>query len=278
MPAGNRPHRRRALVLALLRFAVVATLFCVLAAPFVTFLINAFARQWFFPQIIPSTWSLEAWERIFGARSDIPEALLNSTLIALGVTLLSLLIGLPGARALGLYNFRGKRLVQVLIFAPTIVPPLAVGMGLSVNFLRVGLGGTLPGVILVHLVPVMPYVVLTLAGVFANYNPDYEQQAQTLGAKPLAVLRYVTLPAIFPGVVVAGLFAFLISWSQYILTLLIGGGRVMTLPILLFSSAAGGDNAQIAAQSLLLVAPVLLILLLTSRYLAGGAARGFGGV
>ena len=77
---------------------------------------------------------------------------------------------------------------------------------------------------------------------------------------------------------VAGLFAFLVSWSQYVLTLLIGGGQVVTLPVLLFSSVPGGDSASIAAQSLLFVGPGLLILLVTSRYLSGEdtALQGFG--
>jgi putative spermidine/putrescine transport system permease protein len=92
------------------------------------------------------------------------------------------------------------------------------------------------------------------------------------------VFWLITLPAIWPGLVTAGLFAFLISWSQYTLTLLIGGGRIIAMPVLLFSSASGGDNANIAAQALLFVGPVLLILLLTSRYLSGerAAIRGFG--
>jgi putative spermidine/putrescine transport system permease protein len=130
----------------------------------------------------------------------------------------------------------------------------------------------------VHLVPVIPYVVLTLSGVFANYDPSYEEQARTLGARPLAVFWLITLPAIWPGLVVAGLFAFLISWSQYTLTLLIGAGRVVAMPVLLFSSVPGGDNAHIAAQALLFVGPALLILMLTLRHLSGenAAIQGFG--
>ncbi|MBM4431947.1 MAG: ABC transporter permease [Chloroflexi bacterium] len=260
------------------RYAFLAILGLALALPFVAFALNAFSRQWFYPQLLPKIWSLDAWRRIFSARSQVPEALLNSVVIALNVTLVSIVIGLPAARSLGMYRFRGKGLVEFLIFLPTMVPPLTVGMGLSLNFLRSGLGGTMLGVALVHLVPVMPYVVLTLAGVFANYNVEYEEQARTLGAGSLAVMRHVTLPAIFPGLVVAGLFAFLISWSQYILTFLIGAGRIITMPVLLFSSVPGGDNPNIAAQSLLFVGPALLILLLTSRYLSGeeAAVQGFG--
>jgi putative spermidine/putrescine transport system permease protein len=83
-------------------------------------------------------------------------------------------------------------------------------------------------VVFVHLIPAAPYAVLILAGAFANYDADYEAQARTLGAGPLRVLWYVTLPALAPSLVVAGLFAFLISWSQYVLTLLIGGGQVLS--------------------------------------------------
>ena len=151
-------------------------------------------------------------------------------------------------------------------------------MGLNINFIRWGLSGNLLGVGLVHLVPVMPYVVLTLSGVFANYNPEFEQQARSLGAGTLATFWHVTLPAVFPGIVVASLFAYLISWSQYILTFLVGAGQVITMPVLLFSIASGTNNALTAAMSLVFVAPSILILVLTARYLSGksSAIGGFG--
>jgi putative spermidine/putrescine transport system permease protein len=68
---------------------------------------------------------------------------------------------------------------------------------------------------------------------------------------------------------VGSLFAFLISWSQYLLTLIIGGGQMITLPVLLFAFANSGDNAITAALSLLFIAPALLLFLLTARYLTG---------
>jgi putative spermidine/putrescine transport system permease protein len=172
----------------ILRYLALALLGAALVLPFVAFALNAFSRQWFYPQLLPQKWSLEAWQRILGARSQVPRAMANSALLAIGVTLAPILIGLPAARALGMVDFRGKRVVEFLIFVPTMVPALAVGMGLAINFLRLGLAGTLFGVGLAHLVPVLPYVVLTLAGVFANYSPEYEEQARTLGAGPLALL------------------------------------------------------------------------------------------
>jgi putative spermidine/putrescine transport system permease protein len=150
-----------------------------------------------------------------------------------------------------------------------MVPSMAVGMGLSVLFIRLGLGGTWLGVALVHMIPVLPYVILTLSGTFGNYDDSLEAQARTLGAGPARVFLEITIPTILPGLVVAGLFAFLISFSQYTLTMLVGGGRIVTMPVLLFSSIPGGDNPAIAALSLVFVLPSVLILIFTSRFLSG---------
>lgn len=259
-------------------YCAVVLLIFLLLTPLIAFFFNAFSFRWFYPQLFPNELSMRAWQSIVASNSKVPEALLNSTILAVGVTLSSVVIGLPASRALGLYSFRGKRVIEFLILSPTIVPGIAVAMGLNINFIRWGLSGNILGVGLVHLVPVMPYVVLTMSGVFANYNPDYEQQARSLGAGPLATFWYVTFPAIFPGIVVASLFAYLISWSQYILTFLIGAGQVITMPVLLFSTASGSNNALTAAMSLVFVAPSILILILTARYLSGksSAVGGFG--
>ncbi len=227
---------------------------------------------------MPAEFSLRAWAYLATPASKLGEALLTSALIALVVTALSILIGLPAGRALGLYRFRGKVPVEFLILAPVIMPGIAVVMGIHVLFIRYGLADTPLGVILVHLIPTTPYVVMVLSSVFANYDVDFEDQARVLGASPPRTFLSVTLPMIFPGVAVAALFAFLISWNQYVLTLIIGGGRVITLPLLLFSFARSGDNAIAAALALVFLGPAILMIVLTTRYLSGGssAARGFG--
>lgn len=248
-----------------------------LLLPFLPLLVWSFSHRWFFPAVVPTEWSLRAWSYVFGQNTQALQALGYSFIIALATTFLSIAIGIPAGRAMGLHEFRGKTLVRFLILAPTIVPPLAVAMGIHILFIRYGLANTLPGVVLVHLIPVTPYMVLVMSSVFANYNPQYEEQARTLGANPIQVFWYVTLPAIFPGIVVGGLFAFIISWSEYLLTLLIGGGQVITLPLLLFSFANSGDNAITAALSIIFIGPAVIFLILTSRYLTGKNAA-IGGI
>ena len=172
---------------------------------------------------------------------------------------------------MGLHEFRGKRLVNALMTAPLFVPTLVVMMGIHILFIRYGLADSFVGVVLVHLVPALPYFVLVISSVFANYATELEETARTLGAGPLRTFRYVTLPTIFPGLLVAMLFTFLVSWSQYITTLLIGGGRVVTLPMVLFPFISAANHANAAAISLVFILPALLILLFTSRTLSTGA-------
>lgn len=254
------------------RTTIIILLIVCILLPFIPLIMWSFSFRWYFPDLWPSEWSLRAWSYLATPNSRVFEALLDSTIIGVAVTGLSIIIGIPAGRAMGLHDFWGKGVVGFLILAPTIVPTLAVAMGIHVLFIRYGLADTLIGVILVHLIPVTPYMVLVLSSVFANYDPEYEQQARSLGASSIQVFRYITLPAILPGLVVGGFFAFIISWSQYVLTLLIGGGQVITLPILLFTFANSGDYPITAALSVIFIFPAILFIVVTARYLSGGNA------
>lgn len=230
------------------------------------------ARGWRFPHLLPDRVTAEAWSFALSPQSGVLQSFGITTLIASATTLLAILIGLPAGRALGLYRFRGRGLVLLLLLAPALLPGIAVVFGLHGILLRAGLAGTIPGVILAHLVPVLPYATLVLAAVFARFDPAYEDQARSLGATRWQAFRSVTLPTILPGLMTAALFAFLVSWSQYLLTLSIGAGRVQTLPLLLFSFASAGRNDITAAIALFYILPGLLILAVTARRITGRGA------
>ena len=250
-------------------FALSLALF--LAAPFVPLVLWSVARGWFFPDLLPGTWTLEAWTRVLSPASGVPQAVWTTTWVAGATTLLSALVGLPAALALG-RGFRGARAVELLLLAPVVVPGIAVVFGLHGLFLRLGLANSASGVVLAHLIPTLPYMVLVLAGVVRNLDPDLAAQARSLGATPARALLRVTLPALAPGLMAGALFAFLVSWSQYILTLVIGGGKVVTLPLLLFATANAGRNDLTAAMALIYVAPGLVIVALVARQVTGRSA------
>ncbi len=264
VPGQNKGRLLGMIVMGLIVVAIIL--------PLVPLVMWSISYQWHFPDVLPASLSTRAWEYVFSGTSKAPRAILTGARISVVATVLSIAIGIPAGRALGLHRFRGRRLIQFLILAPTIIPPLSVAMGIHVAFIKYGLAAKPVGVMLAHLIPTTPYVVMVMSSVFANYNPEYEEQARTLGAGPVRTFIHVTLPAIFPGIMVGGMFAFIISWGQYVLTLLIGGGRVITLPLLLFSFAYSGDNAVTAALCILFVAPAILILTFSSKYLTGESA------
>ncbi|MDA9238227.1 ABC transporter permease [Planktomarina sp.] len=255
-----------------------AVLITWLILPLIPMAIWSFAKGWFYPNLLPQNWSLRAWEYAMSDTAGVIDSLWLTIWISVVATVLSILVGVPAGRALGMYKFKGKEIIELMILAPTIVPGIAVVLGIHSVFISFGLNNTISGVILVHLIPTLPYMVLVMSGIFANYDPAFEAQARSLGASQLKTFWYVTLPAIRPGIIVGGLFAFLVSWSQYILTLLIGGGRVETLPLLLFNFATAGRNDITGAIGIIYILPGIIILLLTAKHLSGrsGAVGGFG--
>jgi putative spermidine/putrescine transport system permease protein len=257
------PHIRRLTIVLLISWLVM---------PFIPLAIWSFARGWTYPDILPKVWTLQPWAFALSEQSGVISSLSLTAGIAFAATVLSVLLGVPAGRALGLHQFRGKALVELIFLAPIIVPGIAVALGLQSVFIALHLNNTVTGVILAHLIPTLPYMVLVMAGVFAAYDPAAEEQARSLGASPWQVLRHVTLPAVAPGIIVGALFTFLVSWGQYILTLIIGGGRVQTLPLLLFQYATSGRNDITGAISMIYILPGVVILILTARHLTGRGA------
>jgi len=249
---------------------IVTTL---VALPFVPLFLWAFAGEWRFPHLLPTEWSPRGISYLIEPGGRILGATLNSLLIAVSVALASVVIGIPAGMALGGYEWRFKGLVIFFILLPILVPPLASTMGIHLTFIRLGLADTILGVFLVHLVPTVPYTAIIMTSIFAERTGGLEEAARTLGASPWQAFRYVTLPEVAPGVAVAGLFAFLISWGQYILTVLIGGGNVVTLPMLLFSAASGNDPVVTSALAIVFALPAVLALVVALRFLKPGESN-----
>lgn len=259
----DRKRRRRG------NFGLAAVALLV-ALPFLPLFLWAFAGEWRFPSLIPAEWSLRGFRALAEPGSRALEATLNSLIVGAAATAASVAVGVPAGMALGRYEFRLKGLVVFFILLPILVPPLASTMGVHLTFIRLGLTDTAFGVFLVHLVPTVPYTTVILASVFAERGIELEEAARTLGATPWQAFVHITLPSVAAGVAVAALFAFLVSWSQYILTVLIGGGSVLTLPMLLLSAARGSDPVLTSVLALLFVLPAALAIVVALRYLKSG--------
>lgn len=257
-----------------------------LVGPFLPLLIQSLAFHWVWPDLLPSEWWFTArerarlpqgWDYVVSPYSRVGEALLNTVTIGLATALLCLAICLPAARVLARREFGSKHLVELYLALPLILPEAVIGIALSMAFIRVGLAGTHAGIVLVHLIPTIPYMLRMLIAGFQGLDREVEEQARVLGASNWQVTRLITLPLILPTAMAGALFAFLVSTNLFLLTFLMGQGKIVTLPTLLFSKLSGGALDPTAAGIALVAAlPGVAVLLLLDRFSGpqfGTAAR-----
>jgi putative spermidine/putrescine transport system permease protein len=239
--------------------AVVAAAF---AIPLLALVVRAFADEWRAPALIPQRLGLRGLDVAFGGTSA-SEAAANSLVVAVVTTGIALVVGWPAARVLGERRLRRPGLVFVLLAMPLLVPPYATGSGLTEWLIRLDLSDSLAGLVLAHLVVVLPYVIVVLMAGFGPRVTELEEMARTAGAGPLRRMAWVTLPAVRPALGAAVFIGFLVSWSQYGTSLAVGAGRPM-LPVVMLPFI--GPDPQVAAVlALLFLAPAVLALALAAR-------------
>jgi putative spermidine/putrescine transport system permease protein len=189
---------------------VAAGIVIAVLMPLLPLVLHSVAGRWLYPDLLPAEWSFRAWQYIARPRARVLEATLTSLSIALAVTLVCILAGVPAGRALAALPRTMRSALTFLFFLPIIVPALAVALGLHVAFLRIGMSDTLHAVVVAHLLPTLPYMVLVMASTFARAPAELEHQARTLGAGPVRAFLTVGLRSAVPGLVTGALFVFLI--------------------------------------------------------------------
>ncbi len=215
-----------------------------LLLPVVPVLIWAASARWSGTAALPQDWGTRAWED--AVEAGLLLALLRSLALGAAVAAIATPLGAWAGRALGWSLVRRPALPMLVLLAPVLLAPFAVAMGLDVVVLRLGIPHEV-GVVLVLSVFAVPYTTFTLRAAYLGLDPALEDQARVLGASPGRARRRVTLPAASTGLVTATGLAFLVGWSDYAVTLLVGGGQLVTAPLLLGSAAAGSGNDALTA-------------------------------
>ncbi|SCI19950.1 MULTISPECIES: ABC transporter permease [unclassified Romboutsia] len=223
-----------------------------------------FTNSWTYPDLLPKTYSIRGFEYILN-KSNL-KILVNSILISLVIVFITIIISIPSAKAIAIYNFKGKRLFELLILSPIIIPMVSVAMGIHITFIRMKIANTLVGVIIINIIPCIPYAVRIIGDVYKLVGNKLEIQGQLLGANKFNVFRYITLPLIMPGIIGASSMCFIISFSQYFLTMLIGGGNIITYPMIMFPYIQSGDRNISALYSIVfLIVSIMLLILIEKR-------------
>lgn len=246
------------------RFITNALIF-LLTFPLIILILWSFSKLWSWPNLLPQTMGLRAFKYIIDPRNNSLKVLGFSVWLSFIVTIVTLAISIPAAKALGVYEFKGKGFFKIFILAPIIVPPVAVTMGIHVTFIKIGLANTFLGVLLVHLIPCLPYAIRILTDVFEIIGEAMEMQARVLGANSIQTFLSVTLPLLGPGLISAGSLVFIVSFSQYFLTFLIGGGKIITFSMLMFPYIQSGDRMMASAYSIVFMSTTLLVLIIMEK-------------
>ncbi len=181
---------------------------------------------------------LEWWRKTFSS-FEIRQLLSTSITIALCVTVVAVVIAFFGALAFARYDWRGRSIYQKLILLPIFFPQSVLGLALLLWFNALGLQMSWKTAVFAHLVWVVPVVTLVISIQVYSFDPALEEAAYDLGASRWQVLREVTLPVLFPGLFSGALFAFLLSWGNFPLSLYTTGADT-TVPEYLYAKMVAG--------------------------------------
>lgn len=227
--------------------------------PCLVLLVWAVTERWAWPDLIPQRFSLRAVREVFGRREELFRVFFSSVVISTAVAVLSAAVGIMTCRALAFYDFFGKRLFAFLTILPFMVPATVFAMGIQLTFIRLGLNNTVPGVILAHLISSLPYGVRLIMEGTRALGKGLEEQARVLGASPWQAFYKVSLPVLAPVVLSAASMAYVVSFSQYFLTLMIGGGQVRTFSIVMVPYLQSGDRSMASVYSVLFLTVTLSV-------------------
>lgn len=205
------------------------------------------------------------WFAKFFSSEDFMNALWLSLQVAVAVLVLSMLIGAACALALARGNLPGARVLTAFFMSPLMLPAILTGLALFQIYLLAGIGRPVWGLIMGHTLVAVPYVLRTTLAVLHNFDRRVEEAAAILGASPLRIFFEVTLPLIRPGVVAGGIFAFIVSFDQFPISLFLVLPKGETLPVVLFNYMKFDLDGAIAAASMVSILMAISVVLLLEK-------------
>jgi putative spermidine/putrescine transport system permease protein len=189
-------------------------------------------------------------------------AIYNSVVTAVLATLLATTLGTLAAVGLNHHNLPGKRFIMAVLVSPMIVPVVVLAVGSYFFFSKLGIANNLLGIVLVHAVLGMPFVVITVTATLGSFDMNLMRAARGLGASQLTAFRRVMLPIVWPGVLSGALFAFATSFDEVVVVLFLGGPEQTTLPRQMWTGLREQLSPTILAAAFMLILCAISMLLL----------------
>ena len=207
------------------------------------------------------------WIGEFFRSDEFIDAYLFSLWLAVVTMVISTVIGTMAAIVLTRVAFPGRNMLRVYFLSPLILPGIVLGLALYVFYVTSdwGLSRTLPGLIIGHVLVTCPYVIGTVSAALYNFDMSLEEAARSLGAGPFTAFRKVTMPDIGPGMAAGAIFAFIVSFGQFDVSLFLSTPNYTPLPIALYISLRYDFEPTAAAAGIFAIALVVISMLITAR-------------
>lgn len=235
----------------------------------------AFANTYNFPSIVPTEYGFNWWQYMFRNPNTLI-SITNSFLFAFASTGLSFIICIPAAYALARFRFKGRKAVMFLFLIGNAFPRIGMYTSMGIIFYKIGLMGTFPGVLLIHMLGSMMQMIWLPAGSFRSVPRHLEESARDAGAGPFRTFLNVTLPVAWPGIAVALMYAFVGSLGESVGTLFVGLPQWRTMMTEMYGVILDFPATAGAVFALLLIIPNFILLLLMRKYIgADTMAKGF---
>jgi spermidine/putrescine transport system permease protein len=213
------------------------------------------------------------WYRELAGNAKLIDAGIHSIGIAIVNTVIATALGTMAALAFARYQFRGKTILQLLLFPPVAIPWLVIGTAMLVFFYWIDIKRGLFAILLGHVALSLPYVIVVVGARLATFPRAVEEAAATLGATPFQTFRRVTAPLLAPGVMGGALFAFAVSFDQFVISYFLAPPGVTTLPVEIYGAIRKGFTPEINAISTIIILVSMGALLLTARFYRFGGER-----
>lgn len=190
-------------------------------------------------------------------------ALRNTVIIAVCSTAIAVTVGTLGAIGLYKYKFRGKTLVDILMYIPVVIPEIILGIALLAMFSILSMPLGLITLIIAHATFCIPFVVFTVRARLSGFDPSIEEAAMDLGANRVRTFFEILLPSIMPGVMSGALLSLTLSMDDVIISFFTTGPQSTTLPMQIYSMVRSGVSPDVNALSTLILIGTIIIVVLT---------------
>ncbi|WP_114857200.1 ABC transporter permease [Azospirillum brasilense] len=234
-----------------------------LLAPILVVCVVAFTSQGYLS--LPTEGLSLRWFKAIGDNPEFARAFRDSLLLGAVSSTIAVAFSVPAALAIARHQFRGREAITALFLSPLMVPHIVLGIAFLRFFTQIGLGGTFAGLVLSHVVIILPFALRLILAASTGMDRSIENAAASLGATSWTTFRRVTLPLILPGVASGWVLAFINSFDEVTMTVFIASPETTTLPVRLFLYIQDNIDPLVAAVSASLIFMTVAAMLVLDR-------------